>query len=427
MRRPIAKRRGTIAVVVALCLVGLISFVAISLDGGMLLEDQRKAQAAADAAALAGAENLYLNYQTGQGMDTSGSAKTAAQTVASSNGFNNDGTTSVVTVKVPGEKYTGGAKSGTTIPAGYLEVTVQLNQSRFFSRVLGSSTLPVTARAVARGKWSALKDGIIVLDPTSSGSLNAGGGGSVSVVGANVIVNSNSSTAAIANGGGSLSAPEFDITGVPGTSTPGGGTFSGTILNGQYPTPDPLAYLPEPDPSTMTVQSKKKSQYSNRQTVNLSPGVYQGGISVSGQGMLNMAPGVYYMDGGGFSFTGQGGMSASGVMIYNAPQSTSDKITINGSGSITLTPPTSGTYTGISIFQDRASSNTVYVSGNGSSSYSGTFYIAGGTLNITGNGTGDVIGSQYISYDLVTGGNGTFSISWDVNKVARMRQIGLVE
>src|SRR5207248_2527103 len=162
----------------------------------------------------------------------------------------------------------------------------------------------------------------------------------------------------------------------------------------------------------------KKIQYSNKQPIYLSPGVYQGGISVSGQGMLNMAPGIYYMDGGGFSFTGQGGMSASGVMIYNAPQSNSDNVSINGSGSITLSPMTTGTYRGISIFQARSSSNTVSISGNGSSSYSGTFYVAGGTLSITGNGTGDVIGSQYISYDLSIGGNGSFSINWTENLAA---------
>src|SRR5262249_9563888 len=161
--------------------------------------------------------------------------------------------------------------------------------------------------------------------------------------------------------------------------------------------------------------------------LSLQPGVYKGGISVSGQGQLIMAPGIYYMDGGGFSFTGQGGLSASGVMIYNAPQSSSDRISINGSGAITLSPPTSERYTGISLFQDRTSPNTVYVAGNGSSSFSGTFYVAGGTLNVTGNGTGNVMGSQYISYDLVTGGTGSFNINWDENLVGRTRILQLVE
>ena len=391
------KRRGNITVLVALCLVALVGLAAISLDGGVLQEDRRKAQAAADAAALAAATNLYQNYELYQGLDNNDKAKAAALAVASANGFTNDGTTSTVTVHVPP---TSGIMSG---KAGYAEVIVQLNQSRYFSREGGTGTLPVTARAVARGMWYAVGDGIIVLDPSSSGALSAGGGGT-------------------------LTAPEFDVTGVPGTSTSGtGSSFSGTVESGQTPIPDPLAYLPVPDPSAMTVQSNKAINYSQKKTLTLNPGVYKGGISVSGQGQLVLNPGIYYMDGGGFSFTGQGGMSASGVMIYTNPASNSDNININGSGTISWTPPTSGVYTGIALFQARSSTNTVTVSGNGSTSMYGTFYVAGGPLKVTGNGTGDVLGSQYISYDLITGGNGSFSISWNVNQVARTRLVGLVE
>jgi Flp pilus assembly protein TadG len=421
MRSGRQKRGGNITVLVALCLVALVAVAAISLDGGVLQEDRRKAQATADAAALAAATNLYENYELSQGLDPQGTAKAAALAVASANGFANDGTTSTVTVNIPP---TSGIMAN---KAGYAEVVVRLNQSRYFSRVGGSDPLPVTARSVARGRWSAFNNGILVLDPHLSGSLNAGGGGSVSVVGANIIVDSDSPTAAIANGGGTLSAPEFDITGVPGTSTPGGGSFSGTVLSGQTPTPDPLAYLPVPDTSTMTVQSNKAINDSSKKPLTLNPGVYKGGISVSGQGLLTLNPGIYYMDGGGFSFTGQGGMTANRVMIYVNPASNSDNITINGSGPISLTPPTSSIYQGISLFQARSSTNTVAISGNGNTAMYGTFYVAGGTLKVTGNGAGDVLGSQYISYDLVTGGNGSFKIVWKVDQVARVRQIGLVE
>jgi hypothetical protein len=58
---------------------------------------------------------------------------------------------------------------------------------------------------------------------------------------------------------------------------------------------------------------------------------------------------------------------------------------------------------------------------------SGTFYAAGGTLKVSGNGTNDVIGSQYISYNLVLGGNGGFTVNWNVNQTARTRLIYLVE
>jgi hypothetical protein len=58
---------------------------------------------------------------------------------------------------------------------------------------------------------------------------------------------------------------------------------------------------------------------------------------------------------------------------------------------------------------------------------SGTFYTAHGTLSVSGNGTTDVIGSQYISYNMVLGGNGSFQVNWNTDQTARTRLIGLVE
>src|SRR5262249_57214870 len=112
----------------------------------------------------------------------------------------------------------------------------------------------------------------VVLDPPPAGSLSSSGGSKVSTT-ANIIVDSNSSSATVVTGGGVLAAPEFDITGVPGTSTSGGGLISGTVLDGQVPTPDPLAYLPEPDPSTMAVQATKTVKLQNQGSLSLQPGV----------------------------------------------------------------------------------------------------------------------------------------------------------
>jgi hypothetical protein len=140
-----------------------------------------------------------------------------------------------------------------------------------------------------------------------------------------------------------------------------------------------------------------------------------------------MLPGIYYMDGGGFSYTGQGTLTAYNVMIYNAPQSNSDVIDISGQGAVNLTPPNSGLYAGISIFQERSSTNTVSISGLGNMYVTGTFYTAGGMLKVTGNGSGNVIGAQYISNLLNLGGNGEVFIDWEASPTARLRQIGLVE
>jgi Flp pilus assembly protein TadG len=414
------RRWGNVVVMVAICLVVIMGVLAISLDGGNQLDQRRQAQATADAAALAGASDLYANYWANSGTDPAGSAAASALTTARANGYANDGTTTTVTVHIPPITGDHVGKSG------YVEVVVQKGVQRSFSTVFGPGALPVSARAVALGAPIAADVGILTLDPTLKGALNANGSGTTNVAGTPVIVDSNDPSAAIGGGGGTLVAPEFDITG--GYTTTGGASFSGDIKTGRRPTPDPLADLPVPDPTTMVVQSTNKTQYTQG-SVTLSPGVYRGGISVSGSASLTLQPGIYYMDGGGFSFSGQGNLSGAGVMIYNAPHNgNSGGISVSGLGSLVLSGPTSGIYQGLTFFQDRTSNVTGNISGTGgTTSITGTFYFAGAQLNVSGNGGVANVGSQYISDSLTLGGNGGININWTPYTVARARAIYLVE
>jgi hypothetical protein len=305
-------------------------------------------------------------------------------------------------------------------------------QKRYFSKIFGpTDDIPIGARAVARGQDSTINNGIIVLNPTQKGSFQTSGGGLVTVGGdAGVIVDSNDSEAMIANGTGTVTAPYYDVTGVDGYATPGGGSFGGTINSGVDPTPDPLRFVPPPDPSTLITRSTKKISYSSATNLSLQPGLYNGGIAVSGKGNIFLNPGIYYMK-GGFSFTGQGSLTGYNVLIYNDPQSTSDNINLSGQGAITLTPMDSGPYQGICIFQSRTSiyQPAVNVSGNGTAPLfiTGTFYVPKAELDVTGNGTQDTIGSQYISDTLKLGGNGTFNVDWSPTLVPGIRCVWLVE
>src|SRR5207248_2799018 len=96
-----ALRPGTVTAWLVLCLGVIAGIVALGMDGGRMMEERRHAQAGADAAALAAAADLYLNYQTNAGADPFGTGKQAALSTASSNGYSNDGVTSTVTVNIP--------------------------------------------------------------------------------------------------------------------------------------------------------------------------------------------------------------------------------------------------------------------------------------------------------------------------------------
>ena len=132
-----------VAAQVVLSLSVLMAMLAVVADGGLLLVERRHAQATADAAALAAASDLYV---TGPGTDPT--APPAPVPWASPRPTATpDGTTSTVTVNIPPAS---GDPFRHTL-TGYAEVIVTWNQQRFFSGIFGSGTIPVSARAVARG------------------------------------------------------------------------------------------------------------------------------------------------------------------------------------------------------------------------------------------------------------------------------------
>ncbi len=448
-------RRGVIAVFVALCLVGLVGVAAISLDGGLLYLEQRRAQTCADASAMAAACDLYKNYPTNNGTDPSGTAKQSALDVATGNGYTNDGTNSVVTVNIPPKS---GPYAGLN---GYTEILLTYNMPRGFSGIFGSGPLPVKVRAVSHGAWVTPNAGVLILNYSGKATLNAQGNGAFTETGGPVIVNSNNPSAVLTTGNAQMYAPEFDVTG--GTQISNHATFvttptAGQIFLGTHPTPDPLAYLPPPtQPPAGTMTTKTLASGATQYT--LTPGTYSnlpvftsGTVVVLQQASANNNGGIYYINGGGFKSTGatitMDSDTTGGVMIYNAPTSTesSEKIQItgNGAGSVDLAPLTSGPYSGLVLWQDRNSPVNTLVEGNGNFSILGTVYEAGALLNINGNGTtttgftnaagtyippgsNPTIGSQYISQDLSLGGNGNIHIQWNGPKQARTRILALVE
>jgi hypothetical protein len=232
---------------------------------------------------------------------------------------------------------------------------------------------------------------------TGSGNLTTTGG-------CGVYVNSTKSNALTVSGNGVVNAGSGSVKVVGGVS----GTTTPTALTGQTAFTDPLGTL-----AAYTYSSCDHTNYSTSVADALSPGVYCGGITISG-GAVTMSAGVYVLNGGGLNLSG-GTLTGSKVMFYNTGTggNTPKPITISGSGSATLSAPTSGTYKGVLIYQDR---NVTYTtantfSGNSSSTLTGTIYFPTTGLTISGGSSTATATTSYIVNTMTI--SGTASIRTD--------------
>ncbi len=255
----------------------------------------------------------------------------------------------------------------------------------------GSSSDPVTVR------------GMVLLGSSLPGSLSLSGNARLTVATeGSVQVNSTDAAAVQLGGNAVLTVPTLIIGGTPGSSVSGNASIVGMVLNGVAPVTDPLASLPIPVPAETPFP---RAQVGGNTTRILDPGTYDGGISVSGNALVTLNPGTYYLD-GGLSVSGNGRLMGADVMLY----CTNGVFKLNGNGAVSLTPRTAGPYEGVTFFQDRASTQNVQITGNGNLNLQGILYARDAGFTLSGNGSSDMIGTGIVGSSLEITGNGAFWI-----------------
>ncbi len=413
-----ARRRGAVTVWLLVGLVVIIGIVAIGMDGGRMLDKRRHAQATADATALAGAASVFQIDITQYG-NANGNKRTTAQTAglaqAATNGFNNDGITSTVTVNYPPSS---GAFAGQT---DFVEAIVQYNLPKSFGGIFTKNNLPVSARAVAVGRPVQL--GVLALQQTGSSTFRFDAKGNMAVTSGAVFVNSSDAAALAVSNRGTLSAASFSVTG-DYTNT---GTIQGQVYPSMQRMPDPLLALPMPDTSGLGVQSSSPMNIGSAAI--LAPGIYKGGVSIGGSAAVFMLPGLYIMQGGGFQISGSADVVGFTPLIYNTTGTgPPGPININSTGTVALTASATGAHQGITIIQDRALTQPLTVMGNGSTFIGGAVYAPAAPVTLNGNDKqkSDMLGTAYICATLHVGGDGNFSIDTTINPLL-VPQITLVE
>ncbi|HYZ86124.1 MAG TPA: pilus assembly protein TadG-related protein [Bryobacteraceae bacterium] len=418
------KQRGVILILLAMMITVLLGFLGLAIDVGFMMWMRRRAQTAADAAAITAVLELKRN-------STISVARSEALADAGLNGFTTGTANTTVTVNNPPLS---GPRAGDN---QYVEAIITRNVPAFFMRVVGRNSMDIAARAVGR-IGSAGNACIYALNPTVNSAFFASGNMNV-VLSCGIAVASSGGRAYNMNGGAEIRMVNDDRPMVVG-----GWDISGQSRiidhNGNEIQPvrtssvtDPFASVPNPTRGSLPRFNGRITYDMNslpplvngRRTI--PPGVYCGGLKILNTGGQTFyMDGQYIMAGGGFSAMSQARITGTNTTIFNSEGSlfqcsgnqAYDPIDLEGQAVLDIKAPTSGTYEGIAFFQDRrvnpGSRDNKFVGGStmvidgalyfptspvlfsGNSGASGYMFIVGDTVRFNGNSQ---IGNNYTTLE----------------------------
>ncbi|HVA78240.1 MAG TPA: pilus assembly protein TadG-related protein [Candidatus Binataceae bacterium] len=384
-----ASAPGQVLVAVTLSILVILIGAGLAADIGNLQRQKQRMQVAADAAAVAAASALVTNDST---------PSAAGQNDAALNGFT-AGAGTTVTINNPPQS--GGYASN----SAYVEAIIDQPQPTWFLSLLGINTLDVNARAVA---GAANASGCMyALNPSQSGAITVDGTGTITSR-CGVLDDSSSSSALIANGDVRVTASSIGVVG--STLANGNVSLTPTPVNGIVPISDPLASVPAPFVGSCGYNN---FTVNSNQSVQLSPGVYCGGMTFDGNSQATFAPGVYVLRGGGMTVQSGVTLTGSGVTFYDTTGSGGySPITMSGSVTANLSAPTSGPLKGILFFQDRSiigGAGSV-IGGGVTANLSGALYFP--TTNLTYNGGSSNAYSIIVADTVTVSGNVTMNADY---------------
>jgi hypothetical protein len=403
---------GQTVVVVAFFLgIVALGFLALALDVGYLFRERQMVQTAADAAAVAAAEEVSNG--------TPGNEQAVANAVATLNGFNTSPQArnrAAVTFPTPTGNFTGGA---------YVSVTVTKPVSTFFMGVFSSRFATQTVSATATAGGGSLSSTCVCIEGGSGTTLSMANNNQLIANGCGVVVNSSSNNAVTVGGSATITASSLgissssswtssNITGASGWNASeidnsGSSVTVNGVANTHYttttsaavpgvancaptmpPAPTPLDLsrcAPDPGGSS-SVSSFVPAPYAATGT---GLGGCYSGLTVGANGTTgSLASGIYVVN-GPLHFTGTS--SGYGVFFYltssgslsidnwASPNLVAGGTTEAGGGTA---PSLGSSYDGILFYQ--AGSSTVQIQGGSNAALRGAIYAPSATVNV-GNGS----------------------------------------
>jgi hypothetical protein len=409
--------RGQVAILFALLLVVIVGVGAIVVDGGYGFVQYRRAQNAADAASVAGADALMPACGS-EGSVANAQVTATITDLIASNAPGAGGAWQGSYLSQGGNALTGAPSlpdDAGNAPTGACGVQVRVTPSwsPFLARIFGVTHLAAQASAAAVVGSSAdapptgHSAGIAALASSGTHTIFGGGSGQFTVNG-NIMDNSPGncgstpgcyadtvddfgSSATTINGQLDSVAPValdpcFDPAGSTSATCPNHTSGTITYTAGMYgnlpPEPDPLAYIPPPVAADTACPGAAPQTFTSLPGAALTPGVYDFPVFLTGSATLSDcsgSPGIYIFTAGLFICPGAGdAVTGSDVVLYDdavppgGPNTSNacgspakgggpgggatngpDGIFIGGNGSVTLSGAQSGLYEHMLLYQDR--------------------------------------------------------------------------
>lgn len=373
---------GQVLVMAALSITVLLGIVALATDVGIMLHEKRILQTAADSAAIAGAAQLSNAASNPGGGATHCNSNTnncwyyAALTDALQNGIPN----SSVTASNPP------TLGPHTSSNGYVEVIVTQSQPTIFMRLFNTSSMAVSARAVATNTpWT---NCVYTMGTGPTPDITIKGSDTLSLPTCGIVDAMAANPSISTNGQSQIITPSVQVPtggGFTGANVVNSGGTAVTASQTSTPITDPLAgKVPTPSGYTCGAQPAGTT---------LGPASSTGvvcynGLSFSGNGSYTFNPGVYVIN-GNFSTTGSLSITGSGVTIYML----SGSFTLGGTGAITLSAPTStqnSTYENILFYQPSSNTSAIDLGGTGAGTFKGIIDAPGADFTLHGTSGGSL-------------------------------------
>lgn len=357
-------KRGNFAVATAVAMVPLMLGLAASIDLIGTSDDAAQLQNSLDAAGLA----MGTKYQPGM---SAADLRQLGQTFFTANMSAADA-----------QELSGSLAAFQASASG--------DPSAYF--ITASSSISRPAFLAAMPAWQATRTASVKIKPGSQAcvlalnqhadnAVNLQGSTNVAMAGCVIAANSDALDSVNRGGSAVVSAGCVSTVGrTQGLAPPNANLSCGAPLENQYASFDPLADV-VPPAYTLCLPVP------NGKTVTLSPGTYCD-KTLSGQITLN--PGTYIMRNVVIKPGGNGSLSGQGVTIFLMENS---QLYINANEQVNLSPPTSGPYAGITIYQAHGNTQALTLNGGSGSLISGFIYAPDAAITYTGNSDMSAAGS----------------------------------